>query len=50
MEVIQLMAEKKYHGEKNPEQILTSKILENKGPSVSGTTVSQMKCVMGFAL
>lgn len=42
MEIIQLMSEKKHHGEKNPEQILQAKIMEGKGPSVSGTTVSTL--------
>ena len=34
------MAEKKYSGEKNASFMLQSKIMEGKGPSISGTTVS----------
>lgn len=34
------MAEKKYYPERNPMPMMVAKILEGKGPSVSGTTVS----------
>ena len=40
MEVIQLMAEKKHRGEKNPELVLQAKILDTSGPSVASATVS----------
>ena len=40
------MAEKKYSGEKNASFMLQSKIMEGKGPSISGTTVSVYQRVL----
>ena len=37
---LQLLAEKKYPGERDALQILSAKILDGKGPSISGTTVN----------
>ena len=38
-DALQYLADKKYPTERDPFQVLTSKILSGKGPSISGTTV-----------
>ena len=41
-DALKLLAEKKYYPEHDPLPMLEAKIMEGKGPSVSGTTVSAL--------